>query len=294
MKHVRENTAPKSINPRWIAISVVLLGILVMLYPVVSTNYNNIRQREFAAKYGIQVAQLDDSKKKSALDVAREYNKKLPGVPILDPYLSDVANPASKAYEEYRSQLSATGDIMARVRVPQVGIDLPVRHDTQPDVIGSGAGHLYGTSLPVGGESTHSVLTSHTGLTSATLFDNLKEVRRGDLMFVDVLGKTLAYKVNQIKVVLPDEISDLKAEAGHDYLTLFTCTPYSVNTHRLLVRGERVPFEGAVAEAAKDYSSSFVIQNWMWVLIGGAVVSLFVLAVMVRRERQRTKMRDIV
>ncbi|WP_341830375.1 class C sortase [Trueperella pyogenes] len=235
---------PRRSNRRaTIAIGVVLLGILALIYPVVSTHYNNYKQREFALKYGNNVQNIDTSEREAALEAAREYNKRLPGVPILDPWLTEVANPASPAYDEYRQQLSNAGDIIARLRVPSVSIDLPIRHDTQPEIIDNGVGHLYGTSLPVGGENTHSVLTTHTGLSTATLFDNLDKVKEGDLVYVDVLGHTLAYRVDQIKIVLPDEIGDLSSEPGRDLLTLFTCTPYAVNTHRLLVRAERIPME---------------------------------------------------
>ncbi len=153
-------------------------------------------------------------------------------------------------------------------------------------------GHLYGTSLPVGGTGTHSVLTSHTGMASATLFDHLVDVKEGDLMFIEVLGETLAYRVDQIKVILPNEISDLTTIEGHDYLTLFTCTPYAVNTHRLLVRGERVPYTPEVAEAAEAAEvSPFKIEPWMWWLIAGAVAGLVILLWIVIRERRRARQR---
>lgn len=175
---------------------------------------------------------------------------------------------------------------MARVRVPQVGINLPVYHGTTDDVIAKGAGHLYGTSLPVGGESAHAVLTSHTGMSDATLFDNLKDVKVGDLMFVDVMGETLAYKVDQIKVVLPHEIEDLTTIPGKDYLTLFTCTPYAVNTHRLLVRGERVEWSEEVAAVAET-ETGLQIQPWMYWLLGGAGAGTLLAIIMIARERKR-------
>ena len=153
------------------------------------------------------------------------------------------------------------------------------------DVIAKGAGHLYGTSLPVGGVGTHAVLTSHTGMSNATLFDHLTQVGEGDLMYVDVYGETLAYQVDSIKVILPTEIDELHVVPGADLLTLFTCTPYAVNTHRLLVTGHRVPFDPVKAPvAASPLTSLLSLEPWMIGLIGGAVVALALIVVIVVRE----------
>ncbi|QOQ38040.1 class C sortase [Trueperella pecoris] len=279
----------KSRKGATIALIVVFLGILSLLYPIVSTHYNNYRQQQFAAQYGNKLQEIDASDRSAALASAQEYNKKLPGIPILDPWLTQVANPASPAYTDYQKQLSLTGDIIARVRVPSVDIDLPVRHDTTPDIIDKGVGHLYGTSLPVGGENTHAVLTTHTGLSSATLFDNLPKVKEGELIFVDVLGQTLAYRVDQIKTVLPNDIEDLAAEAGRDLLTLFTCTPYAVNTHRLLVRGERVALPDDAVAALSAEPSVFVMQGWMWGLLAVATIAIALFIAMLAHSYRKQK-----
>ena len=283
--------APRRAQPpdrhprRWIVpLLLVLVGIAVLLYPVAATQYNNVRQRAFAERYNSDIQQVAVSDLTGELQAAREYNTTLSGVPILDPWLERAgSDPGSDAFMAYKAQLGRF-DAMARVRVPRVEIDLPVYHGTSDPVLARGAGHLYGTSLPVGGESTHAVLTSHTGLTTATLFDHLSSVTEGDLIFIDVYGETLAYRVDQIKIVLPDQIGDLVTTPGHDYLTLFTCTPYAVNTHRLLVRAERTAYtpEMAVAEAA----SPVRIEAWMWYLIGGAAAGMLAVAVIVTRERR--------
>lgn len=287
---VREEPGPRGGVPRRainaiIPSVLVLAGVSVLLYPVIATQWNNHKQHAFAAEYNADVSKIDDSALTAALASAREYNTRIDGVPILDPYLDEDQNPESEAYSDYMSQLSLLGT-MARVRVPSVKIDLPVRHGTSDEVLLEGAGHLYGTSLPVGGAGTHAVLTSHTGMTEATLFDNLIDVKKGDLVLVDVYGETLAYEVDQIKVVLPEEISDLVPVAGEDYLTLFTCTPYAVNSHRLLVRGYRVPYTAqADAEATKD-GSRFLLQPWMWWLLLAAVIGLVSLGAIAWRERR--------
>lgn len=274
---------------RLIPILLVIAGVLVLLYPVAATQFNNIKQRQFAQNYNQQVDQLSDADRRADLERARAYNATLSGVPILDPYLERASrDPESVAYRDYLSQL-ARFDAMARVRVPSAGIDLPIYHGTSDEVIGKGAGHLYGTSLPVGGLGTHSVLTSHTGMSNATLFDHLTSVKQGDLIYVDVMGETLAYRVNQIKVVLPTEIGDLKAVPGKDYVTLFTCTPYAINTHRLLVRAERVPYAPTVADRAAAAAPGFALEAWMWWLILGAGVGLLVAILIAVREWRRRR-----
>ena len=270
---------------RLLPLLLLLAGMLVLLYPVVATQYNNIHQREFAAGYNRQVQAAAPNALAADLERAHAYNAKLSGVPILDPYLAGVSSsPQSAAYQDYLDTLGAF-DAMARVRVPTAEIDLPVYHSTTDDVIAKGAGHLYGTSLPVGGTSTHAVLTSHTGMSNATLFDHLTRVKEGDLMYVDVYGETLAYQVDSIKVILPTEIDNLHVVEGADLLTLFTCTPYAVNTHRLLVTGHRVPYDPATAPAdASPLTSLLSLEPWMIGLLGGALLALVLIAVIVVRE----------
>lgn len=276
---------------RIVAVLLVIAGVFVLLYPVAATQYNNVQQHTFAEEYNSQVQQAAPTDLAGDLEQARAYNGTLSGMPILDPWLQRAgSDPGSDAFQTYKSKLGRF-DAMARIRVPSAGIDLPVYHGTSDPVLAKGAGHLYGTSLPVGGDSTHAVLTSHTGLANATLFDHLSTVAEGDLMLVDVLGETLAYKVDQIKVVLPSEIGDLTTVAGHDYLTLFTCTPYAVNTHRLLVRGERVPYTPETVDAPAR-RSAIQIEPWMWLLIGGAAAGLIAVMAIVLRERRRRTSRS--
>lgn len=263
---------------RHMAALIVMLGVAVLLYPVVATEFNNRKQREFAEQYNHQVAAADPGKLSALLAQAREYNTALAGIPILDPWLTKVSrDPRSAAYQDYLSRLSGLS-AMARVRVPSIGVDLPIYHGTSEDTLAKGVGHLYGTALPVGGSGLHSVLTSHTGLSNATLLDHLIDVKEGDRIFVDVAGQTLAYEVDQITIVLPNQIDDLKPVAGADLITLFTCTPYAVNSHRLLVRGHRVPFEAAAADVASTLQTrSPALEGWMYWQLGAAGVSLLIL-----------------
>lgn len=267
-----------------LALLLMLAGIAALLYPVAATQYNNMKQRQFAAQYQTEVQQASPDTLSAEIEKAHSYNATLSGVPILDPYLSSLtSDEGSEAYEEYLGTLGQFS-AMARVRVPAASIDLPVYHGTSDEVIGKGAGHLYGTSLPVGGIGTHAVLTSHTGMSNATLFDHLIDVVEGDVMYVEAYGQTVAYSVDSIKVVLPTEIDDLAPVAGEDLLTLFTCTPYAVNTHRLLVTGHRIPYDETVSPPAAAPLEGLKMETWMWGLIGVAVAAVLLLIVIATRE----------
>lgn len=227
-----------------LACLVFIIAGTVLGYAPVATVVNNLRQHQQSQEYSQQIARRESTSEgkalnRAAIQKAKDYNSSLNGIPILDPFLDEVENSSAK-YQQYLGVL-ADSDVMSRIRVESAGIDLPVRHGTDDSSIATGAGHVYGTALPVGGEGNRSVLTAHTGMQSATLFDNLVKVRKGDLMVVETYGEKMTYKVTDIRTVLPSQSDALTAVAGKDLLTLMTCTPYGVNTHRLLVTGERVP-----------------------------------------------------
>ena len=273
----------------------VLLGVGVMVYPVVATQYNNAKQRDFAQSYQAQIAAAAPDQLAQEIAAAEAYNARLTGIPILDPQLNKAARPPeSDAYRSYVGLLASHG-MMGRLRVPGIGVDLPVYHGTSDEVLAKGIGHLYGTALPVGGAGRHTVLTSHTGLPNATLLDHLVDLQVGDRFYLDVAGRTLAYEVDQVKTVLPSEISDLKPVAGADLATLFTCTPYAVNTHRLLVRGHRVTYDPAAVDAARAPAAvaGAALEPWMMWLLAGAGVSVggFLLLIVLGRRRRRRRRR---
>ncbi|HBC7266226.1 TPA: class C sortase [Corynebacterium striatum] len=252
-------------NPR--GVIYLILAILVFLLPVVLTQYKNWEQHQIAEEYSRSVFDLTPEKREQAFAEAQDYNAHLPEVGAPDPWVNGV-DTKSPDYQHYLQVLRQVGP-MARVRVPSVGIDLPVYHGTSTDVLAHGVGHLYGTALPVGGEGNHAVLTGHTGLATLTMFDNLTHIKKGDVFTVEVMGKTMAYKVDQIETVLPDQVESLRAEEGRDLVTLVTCTPYGINSHRLLVRGERTELP---AELDQSYHSLW--QPWM---IAAIIIVLFVL-----------------
>ena len=257
----------------------VFVGMGVLVYPVAATQFNNTKQQQFAETYNQRVAQAPTATLAQQLEGAHAYNAALKGVQAKDPWGTLLASgPSSAAYADYLSRLSGLG-AMARLRIPSIGVDLPVYHSTSDETIAKGIGHLYGTALPVGGVGTHSVLTSHTGMANATLLDHLIDVREGSAIYVDVAGETLAYQVDQIKVVPPTDIEDLAVDPATDLLTVFTCTPYAVNTHRLLVRAHRIAFDPVVAAAAQPVRRGLVMETWMYWLVGAAMASFLALGV---------------
>lgn len=263
----------------------LLAGILVLLYPVFATQYNNARQERIASEFSAVAEQAGPDAVAESLRRADEYNLKASESPILDPWL-DAQRPGTAQYQDYLSQLNLN-DVMATIKIPSIDVNLPIYHGTDTATLDKGVGHLFGTALPVGGESTHTVLTGHTGLGNATMFDQLTSVKMGDYFYIETAGRHLKYQVTDIRVVLPHETESLNKVEGKDLATLITCTPYGVNTHRLLVTGERVPMdeEAVAAEAAQVKGS--VMKPWMIAVLASVVVILGIAGVIWLRSRKR-------
>lgn len=263
----------------------LLAGILVLLYPVFATQYNNARQERIASEFSAVAEQAGPDAVAESLRRADEYNLKASESPILDPWL-DAQRPGTAQYQDYLSQLNLN-DVMATIKIPSIDVNLPIYHGTDTATLDKGVGHLFGTALPVGGESTHTVLTGHTGLGNATMFDQLTSVKMGDYFYIETAGRHLKYQVTDIRVVLPHETESLNKVEGKDLATLITCTPYGVNTHRLLVTGERVPMdeEAVAAEAAQVKGA--VMKPWMIAVLASVVVILTVAGILWLRSRKR-------
>lgn len=213
---------------------IFLAGLSLLLYPTFSEYWNSFQQSRAITGYSKEIKVLDAEKYEEILKSAREYNSKL---------FADASGymMSEEQKVEYEQELNLSNNgIMGYIEIPKIKCSLPIYHGTDEAVLQIAIGHLEWTSLPIGGESTHSVLSGHRGLPSAKLFTDLDKMEEGDRFFIRVLNEVLTYEVDQIKVVLPEEIEDLEIVEGEDYCTLFTCTPYAVNTHRLLVRGHRV------------------------------------------------------
>ncbi|MEJ6489727.1 class C sortase [Leucobacter sp. USCH14] len=231
----------------------VHLGLLLLLYPQIADWFAQGNQSAVGSDYSHTVAGLPEQLRSDALRSAREYNEHLGYGGGYDPFTMSVDDIESEAYREYLEQLGGSpSDVMARIRIPEAGIDLPVLHGTTDAVLLHGVGHLFGTALPVGGPSTHSVLTGHSGLANAALFTDLHKLDAGDQFYIDVYGETLAYQVTSTESVLPTETDSLALEQGKDLVTLVTCTPVGINSHRLLVHAERLSPAPPAADPAKS------------------------------------------
>ena len=263
----------------------LLAGILVLLYPVLATQYNNARQERIASEFSAVADHAGPDAVAESLRRADEYNLKASESPILDPWL-DAQRPGTAQYQDYLSQLNLN-DVMATIKIPSIDVNLPIYHGTENATLDKGIGHLFGTALPVGGESTHTVLTGHTGLGTATMFDQLTSLKEGDVFYIEVPGRHLKYQINDIRVVLPNETETLNKVAGKDLATLITCTPYGVNTHRLLVTGERVPMDEETVAAESAQVKGTVLRPWMIAILIAVAIILLVSAIVWARSRKR-------
>lgn len=226
-----------SIAPMAAAAALFFGGAAVFCYPAVSNYLNQKNQAQVVQNYEQAVAGQDEDFLAEEWAKAEEYNENLAGDPVHDPFVpgSGYALP-----DNYMDVLNLDG-VMGRITIPKIDVDLPIYHGTDAETLEKGVGHIESTSLPIGGEYRHAVLTGHRGLPSAELFTRLDELEQGDRFYIHVLDATLAYQVDQLLTVEPQELENLVAEPGQDYVTLVTCTPYGINTHRLLVRGTRHP-----------------------------------------------------
>ncbi len=234
-----------------ILVFLLLVGLSVMLYPTVSDWWNSRTQSRAIASYNEAVAGMDDTDYEKILTQAHEYNAQLSQV------YAPFSNYETIAGYEELLDISGTG-IMGYISIPQIGVELPIYHGTSESVLNIAAGHLQGSSLPVGGENTHAVISAHRGLPSARLFTDIDQLVVGDIFTITVLDEVLTYEVEEILIVLPSEMDKLAIIPGGDYVTLMTCTPYGVNTHRLLVRSHRI--DTAVEEQRTVRVSADAVQ----------------------------------
>ena len=262
---------------------VFVAGLSFLLYPTVSNLWNQAHQSRAIATYTEQVEKLDDSSNKEMLKAARKYNKELLKK-------ADHWKLSKKDKKKYESLLDVSGTgIMGYIEIPKIDCSLPVYHGTDEGALQIAIGHLEGSSLPVGGKSSHCVLSGHRGLPSARLFTDLDQMEEGDTFILNILGHKLAYEVDQIKVVLPEEMSDLEIQEGKDLCTLVTCTPYGINTHRLLVRGHRVKYVETKVQEQKEVSKSKTDTR---LVIAGAVAGAVILFIIIFAVRRRRKHRN--
>ena len=269
-----------------IRLIVLLVAFSVLLYPTFSSYLNEKNSSKVVSNYDAESVKLSNAEKEQMLADARAYNQEMLGnIDLIDPF----SQTNTEIDERYQSLLNVDGSgMMGYIRIPKIKVELPIYHGTSETVLQAGVGHFWGTSLPVGGESTHTVLTGHRGLPTKTLFTNMDKLKVGDIFYIKVLGETLAYKIDQILTVLPEETEALSIEPGQDYATLVTCTPYAINTHRLLVRGERIPYEEAIKEVP-DQNIKPELSFTAKVLIITIVVILIGLIAMIIYSKRNSK-----
>lgn len=257
----------------------VLGGAVIYLYPAISNLYVQRHQATVIQSYSDAVETVSTVEMEQAWEAAEIYNDNLMGDPVHDPF---VPGSGYVLPDNYSSVLNPDGDgVMGYIRIPKIAVQLPIYHGTAEDVLEKGVGHIEQTALPIGGEGRHSVLTGHRGLPTAVLFSRLDELEIGDRFYIGILDETLAYEVCGILTVLPYELEDLAAVPGEDLVTLVTCTPYGVNTHRLLVQGKRTAY---TPQDAQEEASQVTMQEQTMNLDAmktGVVIGLIVLAVMV-------------
>ncbi len=285
MRKIRQKEKTSKIRGRNPALLLLFAaGFLLVLYPVVGNLWNSYRQHRLANTYEAAVENLDEDQYEELWEEAREYNASHTPYSVPDAFAGSeiLAEEEDEEYLVYESLLNAAGDgIMGYIEIPKIDIKIPIYHGTEDEVLSKGAGHLYGSSLPVGGEGTHAVIAAHRGLPSAPLFTDLDLLEVGDQFYLYILDNILAYEVDQILVVEPDETESLVQTAGEDYVTLVTCTPYGVNTQRLLVRGHRVEYTAERYEEEAEKKSSSLVTNYALVALIG-FLTVAVAAVLIR------------
>lgn len=280
-----------------IFILIFLIGLSLLLYPFISNEWNTYRQSRLISTYDEAVAEQEDAGRidySAEWDKAHAYNEDL--LPSILPDSFAIAAASEEPDEVYMSCLNLTGDgTMGYVEIPKIDIKIPIFHTVTEEILQKAAGHLEGSSLPAGGPSTHAVISAHRGLPSAALFTDLDKLKEGDHFLIKVLDEILCYEVDLISTVEPTQTDALTVIEGEDLVTLLTCTPYGVNTHRLLVRGHRVPYEEEVVyEEELSFTEQSIHTNYLlWVLVGLAVTGAFIGVLLVReRKLSRTLIKN--
>ncbi|MCI8611375.1 MAG: class C sortase [Clostridiales bacterium] len=266
-------------------IILLFTGAALFLYPVFSSYLAELHQANVVTEYDTAVRQTQDEKLLEEWKKAKEYNESLVGEPVHDPFLEG----SGKALPQNYLEVLQFFDTMGTLEIPKISVNLPIYHGTDPEILEKGVGHLRQTALPIGGEGTHSVLTGHTGLPNAKMFDRLTSLEIGDKFYVHILGQTLAYSVDAIHVVKPEEVELLDPVLGEDHVTLLTCTPYGVNTHRLLVRGIRIPYNEEERTALQEDQAGMSLRQKLILQVSIVVAAIAIVFIIMLISQYRTK-----
>ncbi|MDO5026484.1 MAG: class C sortase [Tissierellia bacterium] len=262
-------------------IAIFLVGFLIFSYPYISQKYYDISSNEEIVIFNKERKKIDEKSLKKRLDLARAYNRTLDPSKLGDPF-DEIEEEARKEY----ARMLEVHEMIGYVEIPRVAVNLPIYAGTSSEVLETGAGHLEGTSLPVGGRSTHTVITAHRGLPKAKMFRNIDELAFGDIFYIHNLEKTLAYKVDQIEVVEPSDFSKILVVEDQDYATLLTCTPYMINSERLLVRGRRIDYQEAIDDGSAN--ARVFRPDFFRLFLFSIPILIFLLGAYIK-ERKKTK-----
>lgn len=274
-----------------IVIMIALIGVGLFSYPHISSYLSEKNGSYAADDYDTAVKEADEKALKEAWEEAVKYNQSLSGNPVHDPFIEGSGMVMQDNYYE----VLTLQDMMGYITIPKINVKIPILHGTAEDTLQNAVGHLEGSSIPVGGSGSHCVLTGHTGLVHAKLFTDLIELKEGDTFYLHILNKILAYQVDQIKVIEPDNTEDMKRIPNEDYCTLITCTPYGVNSHRLLVRGTRIDYTPELEETAAKAEKPLTKEEKMLIIAGAstAVLMLVIIVIILARTNRRNKKRRI-
>ncbi|WP_044566795.1 class C sortase [Anaerococcus provencensis] len=264
-------------------ILIFIIGLLIFAYPLISQKYYEIESTNEVVEFQKKTDEVDKADIEKRIDLARAYNS------TLDP--SRLADPFTEKEKEGRAEYARmleVNEMLGHVEIPRIGQDLPVYAGTSDDVLEKGLGHLEGTSLPIGGTSTHTVITGHRGLPNAKLFRNLDQLVEGDIFYIHNIETTLAYQIDHIEVVDPSNFEPVMVKEGEDLATLLTCTPYMINSHRLLVRGHRIPYQAAIDDGVAN--TPRLKPDFLQLFLVMLPVIVFLLIILIREARRRKRL----
>lgn len=281
---VRKKSRKK--KSQWPFIVIFVLGLLVLSYPLISRFYYRVESTQQVEYFDNEKKKLTRDEIKNRMDLAHAYNSSLNNVISTDPYVKKQLDAGRKEY----ARMLEINEQMGHIEIPKIDVDIPIYAGTVEEVLQKGAGHLEGTSLPVGGASTHTVITAHSGLPTAKLFSDLSKLKVGDKFFIHNLSEVLAYEVDQIKTIEPSNFNDLLIVPNRDYATLLTCTPIMINTHRLLVRGHRVPYKPNEFDNVKKTNE---LIFWLKV-IGFVLLLILIIWWLYRKIKKKQKLKHII
>lgn len=269
-------------SKKWLVGILFLIGLGLLMYPIISGILASMQEEKVIAVYENNLDKYTEEEVEKELALAKEYNASISGEHIKDPFIQD----SGMVLPDNYSQILDFNGVMGSIEIPKIKVNLPIYHGTSEEVLEKGAGHLLQSSFPVGGAGTHSVISGHRGLPKAKLFTDLVDLEEGDIFYIHILNDVLKYEIDRIETVEPYETENLLPVPGEDYVTLVTCTPYGVNSHRLLVRGMRVPYD---VEHTQTIDNSRSIRAAVWWPYIAAAAALVILGILIFFGRRRSK-----